>query len=46
MCSTVGPQRAAVERFMAFATSPQARDALNDAGGLTNGQSAKAVRAT
>jgi len=46
MCSTVGPQRAAVDRFMAFATSPQARDALKDAGGLTNGQSAKAVRAT
>jgi len=31
----VGPQGAAVERFMAFAASPQARDALSDASGLS-----------
>jgi len=46
MCSTVGPQGAAVERFMAFATSPQAREALSDASGLSNGTAAKAARAT
>ncbi|MDP2711215.1 MAG: LysR family transcriptional regulator [Solirubrobacteraceae bacterium] len=28
MCSTVGPRRAAVERFMTFAASPTAREAL------------------
>jgi DNA-binding transcriptional LysR family regulator len=44
MCSTVGPQRAAVERFMAFAASPQARTALNDAGELSNGSIAGAAR--
>ncbi len=32
MCSTVGPRRAAVESFMAFASSQAARDALGDAG--------------
>ncbi|MGH2841616.1 MAG: LysR substrate-binding domain-containing protein, partial [Solirubrobacteraceae bacterium] len=34
MCSTVGPQRAAVERFMAFAGSAEAREALNDVSNL------------
>jgi DNA-binding transcriptional LysR family regulator len=31
MCSNVGPQRAAVERFMAFVGSQEAHDALGDA---------------
>ena len=31
MCSTIGPRRAAVERFMAFAASPTAREALGEA---------------
>ena len=30
MCSTVGPRRAAVERFMTFAASPAAREALGE----------------
>jgi DNA-binding transcriptional LysR family regulator len=30
MCSTVGPRRAAVERFMTFAASPAAREALGN----------------
>jgi LysR family transcriptional regulator, low CO2-responsive transcriptional regulator len=34
MCSTVGPQRAAVERFMTFAASAEAREALADVSGL------------
>ena len=46
MCSTVGPKGAAVERFMAFAASPQAREALTDASGLSNGRAAKAAQAT
>ena len=33
MCSTVGPRRAAVERFMTFASSPTAREALGEDGG-------------
>ena len=33
MCSTVGPRRAAVERFMAFAASPETREALGDNAG-------------
>jgi DNA-binding transcriptional LysR family regulator len=33
MCSSVGPRRAAVERFMTFAASPTARDALGEASG-------------
>ena len=32
MCSTVGPRRAAVESFMAFAASQAARDALGEVG--------------
>jgi DNA-binding transcriptional LysR family regulator len=34
MCSTVGPRRAAVERFMTFAASPAARETLSVAAGL------------
>ncbi len=34
MCSTVGPRRAAVERFMTFAASPTAREALAESGGI------------
>ena len=33
MCSTVGPRRAAVERFMTFAASPTAREALAEGSG-------------
>ena len=33
MCSTVGPRRAAVERFMTFAASPTAREALAQSSG-------------
>jgi DNA-binding transcriptional LysR family regulator len=33
MCSTVGPRRAAVERFMTFAASPTARAALGESSG-------------
>ena len=33
MCSTVGPRRAAVERFMTFAASPTAREALAESSG-------------
>ncbi len=32
MCSTVGPRRAAVERFMTFAASQTAREALGEGG--------------
>ena len=32
MCSTVGPRRAAVEKFMTFAASPTAREALGENG--------------
>jgi LysR family transcriptional regulator, low CO2-responsive transcriptional regulator len=32
MCSTIGPRRAAVERFMTFAASPTAREALAESG--------------
>jgi len=46
MYSTVGPQRAAVERFMAFAASSQAREALDDAGGLVSAPATKAAWAT
>lgn len=34
MCSTVGPRRAAVERFMAFAASATAREALGASSGV------------
>lgn len=34
MCSTVGPRRAAVERFMTFVTSPAARDVLGEGSGI------------
>jgi DNA-binding transcriptional LysR family regulator len=44
MCSTVGPRRAAVERFMNFAASPTARDALGETSGLER-PAAKAARA-
>ena len=37
MCSTVGPRRAAVERFMAFAASPAARETLAETSGLVVG---------
>lgn len=30
MCSAIGPRRTAVERFMSFAASPAARDAVGD----------------
>jgi len=33
MCSSVGPRRAAVERFMTFAASPTAREALAESSG-------------
>ncbi len=33
MCSTVGPRRAAVERFMTFVASPTAREALGESSG-------------
>lgn len=44
MCSTVGPQRAAVERFMAFAASAEAREALGDVSGLAKSSTAKPAR--
>ena len=34
MCSTVGPRRAAVERFMNFVVSPEARESLSEASGI------------
>ena len=45
MCSTIGPRRAAVERFMTFVASPPAREALAE---TTSGldQPAKAARST
>jgi len=46
MCSTVGPQRAAVERFMNFVASPAAREVLGEASGIAAvPASAKASRA-
>jgi DNA-binding transcriptional LysR family regulator len=44
MCSTVGPRRAAVERFMAFASSPVARETLADSSGLVASPSKTPVR--
>jgi LysR family transcriptional regulator, low CO2-responsive transcriptional regulator len=41
MCSTVGPRRAAVERFMTFAASPTAREALAGSGA---GHASKSTR--
>ena len=35
MCSTVGPRRAAVERFMTFAASSTAREALGESSGVS-----------
>jgi DNA-binding transcriptional LysR family regulator len=43
MCSTVGPRRAAVERFMAFASSPVARETLAQSSGLVVPSAAKAA---
>ncbi|MBW3607861.1 MAG: LysR family transcriptional regulator [Actinobacteria bacterium] len=43
MCSTVGPRRAAVERFMTFAASPTAREALSESAGVD--QAARAAGA-
>jgi DNA-binding transcriptional LysR family regulator len=43
MCSTVGPRRAAVERFMAFASSPVARETLAASSGLVVPSAAKAA---
>jgi DNA-binding transcriptional LysR family regulator len=43
MCSTVGPRRAAVERFMSFASSPLARDTLAGSSGLVVGSATKAA---
>jgi len=45
MCSTVGPRRAAVERFMSFVTSPEAREVLGEGSGIPSATSAKTVRA-
>jgi len=42
MCSSVGPRRAAVERFMTFAASPTAREALGESSGLD--QAARVAR--
>jgi DNA-binding transcriptional LysR family regulator len=44
MCSTVGPRRAAVERFMAFASSPVARETLTHSSGLVASATKTAVR--
>ncbi len=44
MCSTVGPQRAAVERFMAFAASPLARETVAESSGLVVSSTAKAAQ--
>jgi len=41
MCSTVGPRRTVVERFMTFAASTRARTALIDVGGLSNDSTAR-----
>ena len=43
MCSTVGPRRTAVERFMTFVASPDAREALGE--GAVAGAAAKTARA-
>ena len=43
MCSTIGPRRAAVERFMAFASSPVARETLAESSGLVVPSAAKAA---
>jgi DNA-binding transcriptional LysR family regulator len=45
MCSTVGPQRAAVERFMTFVASPAAREALGDLPGVPTNAAAAKTRA-
>jgi DNA-binding transcriptional LysR family regulator len=44
MCSTVGPRRAAVERFMAFASSPVARETLAESSGLVGSATKAGVR--
>jgi LysR family transcriptional regulator, low CO2-responsive transcriptional regulator len=44
MYSTVGPQRAAVERFMEFVASPPARETLAQTSGLVVAPAAKAAR--
>jgi DNA-binding transcriptional LysR family regulator len=44
MCSTVGPQRSAVERFMTFAASAEAREALSDVSGLAKSPTPKPAR--
>ncbi len=41
MCSTVGPRRAAVERFMTFAASPTAREALSESSGADHAARAR-----
>jgi DNA-binding transcriptional LysR family regulator len=45
MCSTIGPRRAAVERFMSFVASPAARDAIGEASGIPSVAAAKPARA-
>jgi LysR family transcriptional regulator, low CO2-responsive transcriptional regulator len=44
MCSTVGPRRTAVERFMAFASSPAARETLAESSGLVGAPTKAVVR--
>ena len=44
MCSTVGPRRTAVERFMAFASSPVARETLAESSGVVASATKTAVR--
>ena len=46
MCSTVGPRRAAVERFMTFVVSPIARESLGEASGIPDPATAKTARAS
>ena len=41
LCTTAGPRWAAVERFMAFAASPSARETLAESSGLVIGSTAK-----
>jgi hypothetical protein len=43
MCSTVGPRRTAVERFMSFAASPHARETLAESSGLVVAGSGRAT---
>jgi DNA-binding transcriptional LysR family regulator len=45
MCSTVGPRRTAVERFMNFVASADARDVLGDGSGIPAPLAAKNSRA-